>query len=68
MQIQAIETIRIPHDASPRVRTAAGELARWIEQFGGSKTPIGTDVDTGTRFVKSKKDRMAREACSLKGT
>ena len=47
MQIKAIETIRIRHDASPRVRTAADELARWIEQFGGSKTPIWTNADAG---------------------
>ena len=47
MQIQAIETIRIPHGASPRVQTAADELARWIEQLGGAEPLIGTKAETG---------------------
>ena len=56
MQIQAIETIRIPRDSSPRVQTAASELARWIEQLGGAKPPIGTDVDTGKVAAWLEKD------------
>ena len=56
MQIQRIETIRIPRVASPRVRTAAAELARWIEQLGGHKPDIGTDSAGGKVAAWLEKD------------
>ena len=45
MQMPVIDAIRIPRDASPRVRTAADELARWIEKLGGIRPTIGTHSD-----------------------
>jgi alpha-glucuronidase len=42
-----IDAIRIPGDASPRIRTAAAELARWIEKLGGIRPTIGTHSDQG---------------------
>ena len=47
MQMTTIDAIRIPGDASPRVRTAADELARWIEKLGGIRPTIGTHSDQG---------------------
>ena len=47
MQMPVIDAIRIPRDASPRVRTAADELARWIEKLGGIRPTIGTHSDQG---------------------
>ena len=47
MQMPVIDAIRIPRDASPRVRTAAAELARWIEKLGGIRPTIGTHSDQG---------------------
>ncbi len=47
MQMTAIDAIRIPRDASPRIRTAADELARWIEKLGGIRPTIGTHSDQG---------------------
>ncbi len=47
MQMTAIDAIRIPRDASPRVRTAAAELARWIEKLGGAEPTIGAHSDRG---------------------
>jgi hypothetical protein len=45
--ITVIDAIRVPGDASPRVRTAAAELARWIEELGGAKPTIGAQPDGG---------------------
>ena len=47
MQMPVIDAIRIPRDANPRVRTAAAELARWIEKLGGTRPTIGADSDRG---------------------
>ena len=47
MQMTAIDAIGIPGDASPRVRTAAAELARWIEKLGGAEPTIGAHSDRG---------------------
>ena len=47
MQMPVIDAIRIPGDASPRIRTAADELARWIEKLGGIRPTIGTHSDQG---------------------
>ena len=45
MQMTAIDAIRIPGDASPRIRTAAAELARWIEKLGGTRPTTGAHSD-----------------------
>ena len=45
IQIEAIEAIRLPRDASQRVRTAGDELARWIERLGGTRPTVGSDSD-----------------------
>ena len=47
MQMTVIEAIRIPGDASPRVRTAADELARWVEELGGARPSVGADSERG---------------------
>ena len=47
MQMTVIEAIKIPGDASPRVRTAADELARWVEELGGARPSVGADSERG---------------------
>ena len=47
MQMTAIDAIRIPSDASPRIRTAAAELARWIEKLGGTRPTTTAHSDHG---------------------
>lgn len=47
MQMPVIDAIRIPREASPRVRTAATEMARWIEKLGGSMPIVGSYSDQG---------------------
>ncbi len=47
MQMTAIDTIRVPGDASPRIRTVAAELARWIEKLGGTRPTTGAHSDSG---------------------
>ena len=41
MQLTTVEAIRVPRDAGPRVRTAADELARWVEKLGGARPTVG---------------------------
>ncbi len=41
MQLTSVEAIRVPGDAGPRVRTAADELARWVEKLGGARPTVG---------------------------
>ena len=41
MQLTTVEAIRVPRDAGPRVRTAADELARWVEGLGGARPTVG---------------------------
>ncbi|MYH12329.1 MAG: hypothetical protein F4191_05760, partial [Rhodothermaceae bacterium] len=53
MQIGAIDTIRLARDASPRVRTAAVELARWIERLGARKPTIGADAGDVTALLST---------------
>ena len=47
MQMTTIDAIRIPGDASPRIRTAAAELARWIEELGGTRPTPGAHSASG---------------------
>ena len=58
MQMPVIDAIRIPRDASPRVRTAADELARWIEKLGGIRPTIGTHSDQGNVTARLDSDRV----------
>ena len=53
IQIGAIDTIRLARDASPRVRTAADELARWIERLGARKPTIGADAGDVTALLST---------------
>ena len=53
MQIGAIDTIRLARDAGPRVRTAAGELARWIERLGARKPTIGAEAGDVTALLST---------------
>ena len=53
MQIEAIDTIRLARDAGPRVRTAAVELARWIERLGARKPTIGADAGDVTALLST---------------
>ena len=53
MQIGAIDTIRLPRDAGRRVRTAADELARWIERLGARKPTIGTEAGDVTALLST---------------
>ena len=53
MQIGAIDTIRLARDAGPRVRTAAGELARWIERLGARKPTIGAEAGEVTALLST---------------
>ena len=53
MQIGAIDTIRLARDAGPRVRTAAGELARWIERLGARKATIGAEAGDVTALLST---------------
>ena len=47
MRMTEIDAIRVPGDASPRIRTAADELARWIEKLGGTRPTTGAHSDSG---------------------
>ena len=53
LQIGAIDTIRLARDASPRVRTAAVELARCIERLGARKPTIGADAGDVTALLST---------------
>ena len=48
MQMTTIDAIRIPGDASASIRTAAAELARWIEKLGGTRPTILNRIEVGT--------------------
>ena len=68
MQIGAIDTIRLPRDAGRRVRTAADELARWIERLGARKPTIGTEAGDVTALLSTsgadlEPERFRRELC-----
>lgn len=56
MQMTVIEAIRIPGDASPRVRTAADELARWVEELGGARPSVGADSEDADRAATRRAD------------
>ena len=47
MQLPMIEAIGVPGDAGPRLRTAADELARWIQQLGGARPAVGAGPAPG---------------------
>ena len=47
MQMTTIDAIRIPGDASACIRTAAAELARWIEMLGGTRPTTRAHSDSG---------------------
>ena len=75
----SVEGARIANiaEATNMTRQSASQFVAELETIGYiERTPDPSDgratlirfSKTGTRFVKSKKDRMAREACSLKGT
>ena len=53
MQIGAIDTIRLARDAGPRVRTAAVELARWIERLGARQPTIGAEAGDVTALLST---------------
>ena len=53
MQIGTIDTIRLARDAGPRVRTAAVELARWIESLGAKKPAIGAEAGDVTALLST---------------
>ena len=53
MQIGTIDTIRLARDAGPRVRTAAVELARWIERLGARKPAIGAEAGDVTALLST---------------
>ncbi len=70
MQLTTVEAIRVPRDAGPRVRTAADELARWIEELGGARPAVGAHtaqarvvawLDDGGRDLKPEQFRIEVE-------
>ncbi len=61
MQIGTIDTIRLAHDAGPRVRTAAAELARWIERLGARKPTIGAEAGDVTALLRTDRTDLEPE-------
>ena len=47
MQLPEIDAIGMPQEADARVRTAAAELARWIETLGGARPTVDAHSERG---------------------
>lgn len=61
MQMEAMDTIRLPRDTDRRVRTAANALARGIERWSARKPVMGKEAEDVTAWLNTGGTDLKRE-------